>query len=159
MSHAAILAVALLLDAALGEPDWLWSRLPHPAVLMGRAIDAADRAMNRGSLRRLKGLLALLTLASLAALLAWAITLLPLSPLWQALAAAILIAQRSLAQHVAAVATALRTSTEDGRRAVARISFGKQSRPLMTIVQRNKKRRRCRVDDSIEPGGNVYKVV
>ncbi|MDA8723042.1 cobalamin biosynthesis protein, partial [Planktomarina temperata] len=29
------LFLALVLDALLGEPKWLWSRMPHPAVLMG----------------------------------------------------------------------------------------------------------------------------
>ena len=27
---APILALALTIDALLGEPDWLWRRLPHP---------------------------------------------------------------------------------------------------------------------------------
>ena len=40
MSHAILLALAMLLDAALGEPRWLWDRLPHPAILMGRAVGA-----------------------------------------------------------------------------------------------------------------------
>ena len=40
MSTAAILALAMLLDAVLGEPEWLWRRLPHPAVLMGRMVPA-----------------------------------------------------------------------------------------------------------------------
>ncbi|MFT7057659.1 MAG: adenosylcobinamide-phosphate synthase, partial [Pseudorhodobacter sp.] len=30
---AALLGLALVLDAALGEPKWLWDRWPHPAVL------------------------------------------------------------------------------------------------------------------------------
>ena len=54
-----MLAAALLLDAVLGEPKWLWSRLPHPVVLIGRLIDRLDRACNRGRWRRPKGLLAL----------------------------------------------------------------------------------------------------
>ena len=49
MSTAALLSLALLLDGALGEPQWLWSRLPHPAVLMGRAVGRLDRALNSGS--------------------------------------------------------------------------------------------------------------
>lgn len=116
-----ILAAALLLDAALGEPRWLWSRLPHPAVAMGRAIDRADRLLNRGALRRLGGLLALATLAAAAALIGWLIARLPFGPVWQALVAAILLAQRSLADHVAAVAAALRRSLSEGRQAVALI--------------------------------------
>ena len=46
MSTATILLLALLLDAALGEPKWLWDRAPHPAVLMGRAVAYLDRGMN-----------------------------------------------------------------------------------------------------------------
>ena len=33
-----VLVIALLLDAAFGEPRWLWQRLPHPTVLMGWVI-------------------------------------------------------------------------------------------------------------------------
>ncbi|MEO0917867.1 MAG: adenosylcobinamide-phosphate synthase, partial [Pseudomonadota bacterium] len=33
---ASLLAIAMVLDAILGEPDWLWSRVRHPAVLMGQ---------------------------------------------------------------------------------------------------------------------------
>ena len=33
-----LLFFALILDAVLGEPKWLWSRVRHPAVLMGNFI-------------------------------------------------------------------------------------------------------------------------
>ena len=42
MSQIAVLLLAMLLDALLGEPDWLWRRLPHPAVLMGRMVGWCD---------------------------------------------------------------------------------------------------------------------
>ena len=32
------LLLALALDALLGDPGWLWRRVPHPVVLLGRAI-------------------------------------------------------------------------------------------------------------------------
>ncbi|MGH1424551.1 MAG: adenosylcobinamide-phosphate synthase CbiB, partial [Pseudooceanicola sp.] len=38
MSQAAVLCLAMVLDAVFGEPDWLWTRAPHPAVIMGRAV-------------------------------------------------------------------------------------------------------------------------
>ncbi|MDJ0628041.1 MAG: adenosylcobinamide-phosphate synthase CbiB [Rhodobacter sp.] len=121
MSSATVLALALLLDAALGEPRWLWSRLPHPAVLMGRAIAWADGAFNRGVNRKAKGVLIILGLG-LATLAVGAIPgLLPGGWLIELILAAILLAQRSLADHVQAVADALRVSTGEGRRAVARI--------------------------------------
>jgi adenosylcobinamide-phosphate synthase len=114
-----LLAAALLLDAALGEPAWLWRRVPHPAVLMGRALDLADCRLNRGPARRLKGAIALAALVAAAIALGLALSFLPLAPLWQVFAAAILLAQRSLSDHVAAVAAALRLSLAEGRRAVA----------------------------------------
>ncbi len=119
MSHALILVLALLLDAALGEPRWLWSRLPHPAVLMGRAVDLADRHLNRGGARRAKGALAL-ALGGAAAL-ALGAGLAQLGWWLEVLAAAVLLAQRSLSDHVRAVARALDADLGAGRRAVAMI--------------------------------------
>jgi len=116
-----ILAAALVLDAALGEPRWLWSRTPHPAVHMGRAVAAFDRHLNTGPLRRAKGALALALLIALALATAALIAAIPLGPLPELLTVAILLAQRSLVDHVRAVADALRLSTPEGRRAVARI--------------------------------------
>ena len=41
------LFLALVLDALLGEPKWLWSRMPHPAVLMGTTTSVpVPRARN-----------------------------------------------------------------------------------------------------------------
>lgn len=116
-----ILIVALLLDAAFGEPRWLWDRLPHPAVLMGRLVGWCDRRFNRDGALKLKGTLvaAGLLLAGLA--LGWAIRLLPDFGILEALTVAILIAQKSLVEHVRVVATALRRSVPEGRRAVAMI--------------------------------------
>ena len=116
-----ILAGALAVDAALGEPPWLWSRLPHPAVVLGRACEALDRRWNRGGARRAKGAAAVALLAGGAAGAGWAVSALPLGWLWETLAAAILLAQRSLAQHVGAVAAALRRGLPEGRAAVGMI--------------------------------------
>jgi adenosylcobinamide-phosphate synthase len=121
MSLAALLAAAMLLDALTGEPRWLWSRLPHPAVLMGRAVDWADRRFNKGERRRARGAAALALLCLGAGAAGLALAALPGGPLWQLLGAAILLAQRSLVQHVAEVAAALRQSPEAGRAAVALI--------------------------------------
>jgi adenosylcobinamide-phosphate synthase len=117
--HAAILLVALLLDAALGEPDWLWSRLPHPAVLMGRLIAGADARLNTGRDGRFRGVLVMvvlglgaLALGAMLASLGWVV---------EAVLAAILLAQRSLVEHVRAVAVALRSGLPEGRAAVAMI--------------------------------------
>ena len=118
---AALLVPALLLDAAFGEPDWLWRRLPHPAVLMGRAVGWLDARLNRGENRKAKGVLAMGLLAFGAGLTGALIAAVPDGGLLEVIAAAILLAQRSLVQHVRAVGDALRLSLGDGRRMVARI--------------------------------------
>jgi len=119
MSTAPLLVAALLLDAILGEPKWLWSRLPHPAVLMGKLVDAFDQRLNKGEFRHINGGLTAVALIAIALILGWLLSL--FGPVVEIICAAILIAQRSLTDHVAAVATGLRSSLSDGQRAVALI--------------------------------------
>ena len=119
MSTGVVLAVAMALDALIGEPDVLWRRIPHPAVLVGRAVGWFDKTLNSGGMRRAKGIVAIGVLSGTALLLGWALSGLPL--IVQAIIAAVLLAQKSLVQHVQAVADALRLSTQDGRTMVARI--------------------------------------
>ncbi|MBD1203235.1 MAG: cobalamin biosynthesis protein [Rhodobacteraceae bacterium] len=118
---ATLLLPALLLDAALGEPKWLWDRFPHPAVLMGRAIGWMDQRFNKGAQKRLKGTATMAALGLAAITLGWLIHEIPDFGIFEVIAAAILLAQKSLVQHVQAVADALRLSTEGGRRAVSMI--------------------------------------
>ncbi len=121
MSQAALLVLAMIGDALLGEPRWLWTRLPHPAVLMGRAVAALDVGLNRGARRRLKGAVAVALLLSGALGLGAVLAALPGGAVIEAILAAVLLAQRSLAEHVAEVARALRRSLPEARRAVGRI--------------------------------------
>ncbi|MAN13886.1 MAG: adenosylcobinamide-phosphate synthase [Dinoroseobacter sp.] len=116
---AALLIPALLLDGVMGEPKWLWSRVPHPAVLMGRLIGWCDTRFNDGT--RARGALVLAALVLAAGLAGWLIAALPLGWLWSMLLAAILLAQRSLVTHVRAVADGLRYGVNPGRRAVTMI--------------------------------------
>ena len=118
---ATLLFFALLLDAALGEPRALWDRFPHPAVLMGRAVAWMERRLNTDGQRRAKGVLAMAVLAAGAMALGMVIHMIPDFGLLEILLAAILLAQRSLVDHVRAVGDALRLSLGDGRRMVARI--------------------------------------
>jgi adenosylcobinamide-phosphate synthase len=118
---ATLLLPALLLDAALGEPKWLWDRFPHPAVLMGRAIGWMDQRFNKGAQKRLKGTATMAALGLAAITLGWLIHEIPDFGILEVIVAAILLAQKSLVQHVQAVADALRLSTEGGRRAVSMI--------------------------------------
>lgn len=116
-----VLIAALLLDACFGEPRMIWDRVAHPAVLMGRLVDWCDRRWNRGANLRLRGTLVTTGLLATGLALGWLIAALPDHGVLEALAVAILIAQKSLVDHVRAVATALRQSVAEGRRAVAMI--------------------------------------
>jgi adenosylcobinamide-phosphate synthase len=118
---ATLLIPALLLDAALGEPKWLWNRFPHPAVLMGRAIGWADQRFNHGEHKRLKGTATMAALGLAAMALGQIIHLIPDYGILEIVAAAILLAQKSLVEHVRAVADELRLSLPGGRRTVAMI--------------------------------------
>ncbi len=117
----ATVAIAMLLDALLGEPKWLWSRFPHPAVLMGRLVGTCDARFNEGRAKRIKGAAVMAALVICAALLGWIIDAIPDFGILPILIGAILIAQKSLCEHVSAVADALRVSTEQGRASVAMI--------------------------------------
>lgn len=127
MSLATLLLFAMLLDAALGEPKWLWAKLPHPAVLMGRAVGYCDARFNTGSQKRLNGIVTLIGLVFAAGLLGYLLSL--LGGIVTIIIAAILLAQKSLAQHVSNVASGLRMSLNEGRRQVAMI-VGRDTRTM-----------------------------
>ncbi len=127
MSLAGALVLAMLLDAALGEPRWIWSRLPHPAVLMGRAVGWLEARLNQGGARHAKGVVAVMLLAGGAVALGLILGVFG----WpvEVIAAAVLLAQRSLVDHVRAVADGLRLSLGEGKRAVAMI-VGRDTRDM-----------------------------
>ena len=113
------LLLAMLLDALLGEPKWLWDRVPHPAVLMGKAVAWCDDRYNTGEARKRNGILVVVVLVIGAFAIGTALA--ALGPVVEIVLGAILLAQRSLADHVGDVARALRLSVGDGRMMVARI--------------------------------------
>lgn len=122
------LVFAMLLDAILGEPRWLWNRAPHPAVLMGRLIGWCDARFNTGTQQRRNGVLTLLCLALIAGIAGWIIELVPTNIL-DILILAVLLAQKSLVDHVQAVGDALRLSLGDARKSVAMI-VGRDTRDM-----------------------------
>jgi adenosylcobinamide-phosphate synthase len=125
--------LALLIEAAVGYPDWLVRAIGHPVTWIGRLIAALDRGLNddhaSGAMRRAAGIVALLIIVGVAGAAALALELglfvllgLPFGLLASAIVASTLIAQRSLHEHVARVATALEQhGVEAGRAAVAHI--------------------------------------
>ncbi len=125
-----IVLVALVVDALIGDPDRVWRRFPHPVAWFGGVIRALEHRLNRPEWpevrRRFLGMAALLLLVLVAAAGAWllerVLMALPFGWLWTGIAGSVLIAQRSLHDHVARVADALDSEgLEGGRRAVSMV--------------------------------------
>jgi adenosylcobinamide-phosphate synthase len=119
MSTAALLLFAMLLDAVFGEPKWIWTRLPHPAVLMGNLIKWCDTHYNHGQSAKRNGVVTLIALVLGAAVLGYVISL--FGGFLTIIITAILLAQKSLVHHVKAVASGLRMSLSEGQQQVAMI--------------------------------------
>ena len=124
-----ILIFAILVDSALGDPDWLWKRLSHPVTLFAKFVLIVDKI--RGSslsstANKVLGIvvIALLTLVSVLV----GIMLIYLLPdtwwgiLITSAIASIFLAQKSLCEHVQNVYKALkRNDLEKSREEVSKI--------------------------------------
>jgi adenosylcobinamide-phosphate synthase len=122
--------LALLIEVIVGYPDRLVRAIGHPVTWMGRMIAALDRALNHETMsdakRRAAGVAALLAIIGVPAIIGYVVErgvlLLPLGIVVAAIIASTLIAQRSLREHVAHVATALEhDGVAAGRAAVAHV--------------------------------------
>ncbi|AXO68430.1 cobalamin biosynthesis protein CobD [Agrobacterium tumefaciens] len=126
----ALAFLSLVIERLTGYPDWLFNRIGHPVTWIGSLIALLDKKWNRESAsfsqRKAAGVWALVVILGLTAILAWfaqsALLLLPFGLLAVAILGASLPAQKSLEQHVEAVAAALeRDGVDGGRRAVSMI--------------------------------------
>ncbi|BDA82597.1 cobalamin biosynthesis protein CobD [Aureimonas sp. SA4125] len=130
-THFLALLLGTLLDRIVGDPDWLWRRFPHPVVWIGQAIGWMDRRFNREDLsfaaRRRNGIVAMLVLlagAVVAGLVLHALfTRLGVAgTVLEAVVVGILLAQKSMAEHVRRVVEALSSGgLAAGRSAVSMI--------------------------------------
>jgi adenosylcobinamide-phosphate synthase len=119
----------LAAEAALGYPEALHRRAPHPVVWVGSAISLLERRWNRpqrsAAARRALGALTVALVAGAAAAAGWALQALllrtPGGLLVFALAASLGLAQRSLHAHVEAV----RRPLAEGDLARARTAVGR----------------------------------
>lgn len=125
-----VLLIAVVLDALVGDPDWLWRRLPHPAAVMGQAIGSLERVTNSPcwsyAARRASGIAALTLLVCLAAATGFALhAILAVTPVGltvETVIVAVLLAGRSLYEHVASVAAGFeRGGLTEARTAVSMI--------------------------------------
>ncbi len=122
--------LSLAIEAKLGYPDRLFAAIGHPVTWIGRLISCLDRTLNRATdsdrMRRLCGVAALVAIVGVPAVVAYVLErLLLLNALGFFVVVALgttLLAQKSLAEHVEAVAKALDTGgLKAGREAVSRI--------------------------------------
>lgn len=126
-----ILLIALVLDWYLGEPDVLWSRLPHPVVFFGRAVSLADKRLNKRDdsedAQYRKGALAVFLLLILSLLISLMLQHFIgmfgyFGVVFEIFIVFVLLAQKSLSDHVEHVAQGLRDEgLEGGRKAVSMI--------------------------------------
>ena len=107
--------LSLLIELFGGYPDRLVRAIGHPVIWIGKLISSLDHTLNRqtasAQVRRVMGVIALVVLVAIPAAIAWvaeaAFALVPLGIVGTALLGSSLLAQRSLATHVKAVADAL----------------------------------------------------
>ena len=133
-----LLVAGLVIDAMVGDMPAIFRYVPHPVVLAGRAIAFFDRKLNRetrsAASRRERGIVTVIVLVGGAALLGLIVERVCRGSLVgavvQAVLIAVLVAQRSLYEHVAAVATALSTSGLDGGRDAVRHIVGRDPMSL-----------------------------
>lgn len=135
---AVLLFAALLLDALVGDPDWLWRRLPHPVALFGAVISIADQDFNTPDLSpRLRKIYGAVFLAAFVAvsfvlglLLEGILRLIPFGEIGIVLIAAVFLAQRSLYEHVARVRDALAGRGLDAARSEVAMIVGRDPKTL-----------------------------
>ena len=130
MGFAGAMVVAMMVDALLGWPAALFSRIGHPVTWIGRLIEGLDcnwnRATDAPAIRRIAGLAAALLVIVLCAGLGWLLQNLPVPGWGRGVLVGVLawplVALRSLHDHVAAVARPLEAGDIDAARlAVAQI--------------------------------------
>jgi len=120
-----IAAVALLIDRLFGYPDSLQAWLGHPVQWIGAVIGRLEGKLNTGNARKRRGVLALLIVIALTLAASVPLTLLLRGVesgwLGEALLASALLSQKSLEDHVRAVAQGLKSGIRAGREAVRKI--------------------------------------
>ena len=133
-----LLLAALALDMVVGDLPGAYRFVPHPVALVGGAVSWLDRRLNRerrdARTRRVRGVLAVAALTLAAALVGLALALalrrLRFGAAGEVLLVAILLAQRSLFDHVAAVGRALSQGGLVGGREAVRHIVGRDPQSL-----------------------------
>ncbi|MEP3621524.1 MAG: adenosylcobinamide-phosphate synthase CbiB [Lentilitoribacter sp.] len=135
-SHLLILVLAIVLDMLVGDPDWIWRKVPHPVVWFGQVISTLDRYLNRirdnRQTRKKFGMLAVFIMLTIAmvigvlfsyifghlGLIGFAIEI---------VIVAILIAQKSMSDHIKNIITPLSSGDIEGARYAVSMIVGRQT--------------------------------
>lgn len=133
MSNAAVILVALLIDAAISWPSPIYSRIGHPVTWIGRFITALETRLNTGENRRLKGtaaaLVIIISTTSIAALIEAILAGIVSNQSQYIIICAIFawpfIATRSMYEHVKAVANPLKTGDISAARSAVSMIVGR----------------------------------
>jgi adenosylcobinamide-phosphate synthase len=149
MAEAWVVLASLAIEAAIGYPAALHSRVPHPVVWAGNAISVLENWWNRErdafAVRRLLGCVVVLLLTGVAVLaglgLQWLVSAVAdavAGPIWAhvtgSLAIALIgttgLAQRSLFDHVDEVLFSLRAGDIEASRERVSLIVGRDTRQL-----------------------------
>ncbi len=133
-----LLVAGLVIDALFGDMLVIFRHIDHPVVVAGRAIAFFDRKLNRQNRsetsRRDRGIVTVILLVAAAAAAGLAVERVCrghlLGAVVEALLIAVLVAQRSLYEHVAAVAKALDAGGLAAGRAAVRHIVGRDPMSL-----------------------------
>tara|TARA_R110002126_G_scaffold116805_3_gene256373 strand:- start:2139 stop:3104 length:966 start_codon:yes stop_codon:yes gene_type:complete len=137
--HLYILLAAIIIDALIGDPDWIWRKVPHPVVYFGYGINFADNYLNRdhwsAHVRKRNGALAILVLLFISIIVGNTMLLL-LSGFgfWglmiEAVLVSIFIAQKSLSDHIKRVIIPLSKGDIEGVRYAVSMIVGRDPKQL-----------------------------
>ncbi len=124
-----LLLLAMVVDAYVGDPEFIYRRIKHPVAWLGGVIEVLERKLNRehrGNVDRLVrgALLVVFVIALVCAIsipVAWLARTHPFGWPVELVLVAALLAARGLYDHVDAVAKGLGENLEAGRRAVSAI--------------------------------------
>ena len=133
-----VLLLALVIDLAFGDMAPVFRFLPHPVSMADKAIGYFDKRLNRDNrsdaARQFRGAVTVVVLVGAAGAIGWAIgeylRVIHYAWLIEALLVAVLLAQRSLFEQVAAAGKALQADGLQGGRAAMATIVGRDPESL-----------------------------
>ena len=119
-----IVLLALAMDAIIGDPNWLYRKIPHPISVIGCMMNQLDLFLNRPQVKnptkKILGVLFIIIALSVAGIIGWGmqtgLKLMEFGQLLEAILVSIFLAQNSLYRHVRNVAQALASDGLDAAR-------------------------------------------